>query len=376
MTRSGTALAVAVFVVLAAGCVSLPGHDGGTTPTPAELEAQIEAAEPPSAATATLISEYGGNVTYTEQIWMRDDGATRSETTDGRYRNVNDGERAWFFDVGADRVTVMNASRVPDSHFAYLYEKQRRYFDELDVAAIEETTIEGRETYRVTFRPPRDETVDAKITVLVGNTEFVIPLETSEADGPDETPTQIDVWIDQKTLFPIKQAVEGEDIDRTWTYSDISFGDDIDDDDRFTFEPPADAVVVQTVHPYPQSVDTIAAAEAKTNLTINEPTRLPAGLEREAIGIASYVGDGAMSAIVEYAADDGRTIVVSTTTAPRLHDGAGETVTIGGRSATKVETPFGTQLEWSCGEQTRYLFATDEFEPETALAVAESIDCE
>ncbi|WP_222919572.1 hypothetical protein [Natrinema sp. SYSU A 869] len=375
MTRLSPALGLAVLVVLAAGCVTLPGGESGPTPTAAELEAQVDDADPPSAATATVVSERGDTVAYTEEMWLRDDGATNTETTDGRFRNVNDGEWAWFYDVGADRVTVIDANRTPDSHFAYLYDTQRTYFDELDVAAIEEATIDGRDTYHVTFEPPRDETVDTDITVLVGDTEFVIPLETSEADESAEpVADRIDVWIDQETLFPIKQELEGEGIDRTWTYTDLSFGDDIDDE-RFTFEPPEDAVVAQNVHPYGRSVDSIAAAESETNLTVTEPTHLPAGLERDSIEVSPSLAGDTMTATLRYVADDRRTLLVSTTTTTRLPDGAGESVTVGGRSVTKVESQFGTQLAWTCGEQVVSIFASAEFDLETAFAVAESIEC-
>ncbi|WP_226481618.1 LolA family protein [Natrinema amylolyticum] len=375
MTRLGPALGLAVLVVLAAGCVTLPGGERGSTPTAAELEAQIDDVDPPSAATATLVSERGDTVAYTEEMWLRDDGATRTETTDGRFRNVNDGEWAWFYDVGADRVTVIDANRTPDSHFAYLYDTQRTYFDELDVTAIEEATIDGRETYHVTFEPPRDETVDTDITVLVGDTEFVIPLETSETDeSAAPVADRVDVWMDQETLFPVKQELEGEGIDRTWTYTDLSFGDDIDDD-RFAFEPPEDAVVVQNVHPYGRSVDSIAAAESETNLTVTEPAHLPADLERDEIEVTPSLSGNATTATLRYADDDRRTILVSTTTTTRLPDGTGEPMTVGDRSMTKVESRFGTQLAWTCGEQTTTVFATSEFDLETAVAVAESIEC-
>lgn len=374
MTRLGPALVLTVLVVLAAGCVSLPGDERGPTPAPAQLEERVSDAEPPRTATATLVTERGDTVAYRERMWMRADGATRTETTDGRYRNVDDGDRTWFYDARADRVTVLDANHTPDSHLSYVYDMQRRYFDRLDVTAVESATVDGRETHHVTFRPPRDETVDAKITVLVGNTEFVIPLETSEAETDDETPTRIDVWIDRETLFPIKQTVETAAGERTWTYADVSFGDAIDDE-RFEFEPPANATVVQDVHPYGRQVESIAAAESETNRPVAEPTHLPAALERESVRVAPSLDDGT-SAIVEYAADDGRSIVVSTAADSRLHDDGGESVAIGDASATKVETRFGTQLEWECGEQVVYLFATEGFDAETALAVAESIDCE
>lgn len=370
----GTVSCLAVLV-LTAGCVTLPSEGGETVPSPANLESQVDTATPPSAATATLISKRDGAVAYTEAIWMRDDGATRTETADGQFRHVNDGDRVWFYDVGADRVTVLDANRTPRSHFSYLYDMQRRYVDELDVSAIEASTIDGREVYHVTFEPPSERTVETDITVLVGDTEFVIPLETSEAAESDVDATRIEVWFDQQTMFPIKQTVESNGTTRTWTYRDISFGDEIADE-RFTFTPPADAVVEQGVHPYGHSVESIAAAESRTNLTITEPAALPDGLERDSITVASYLFGNASAAKIRYTGDDRRAIVVSTTTVRRLPEGAGETVSVDGRSITTVETAFGTQLEWACGDQVRYLFATEGFDSETALDAAASIECD
>ena len=394
-------LSLAAVFAVTAGCLAVPTGDG--TPSAAELEADIAAAEPPTTATATLVSVHetdGGTTRYEEDMWMHADGRTAVETTtsDGtRYTNVGDGEYAWFYQHGADRVTVLDPERTGESHFDYLYDEQRRYFETLEVTAIEEATVDGRETYHVTFEPPRDVEGERTITVLVGNTEYVIPLESTDEDvdeaddGATEAATaatapvdSIDVWIDQETLFPIKQELETDAAERTWTYANASFDADIPDE-RFEFEPPADAVVEQDVHPLGTPFETVDDAAAAANVSVAEPTDLPEDLDRAEVEAAEYFFEDVSEVTIRYAADGenesagdaaDRLLVYAVSSPPRPqdYDEDGESVTIGDASATLVDSEFGTQLSWTCGERGYYLFGTESIEPETVVDVAESID--
>lgn len=394
-------LSLAVILALTAGCLAVPTAD--ETPSPAELEAEIAAADPPEMASATLESTHvtdDGTTTYEEDIWMHADGRTAVETTTGsgdRHTNVDDGEYAWFYDHEADRVTVLDSERTGESHFDYLYDEQRRYFETLEVTGIEEATVDGQETYHVTFEPPRDTGSERTITVLVGTTEYVVPLGSTDqnvdeaGDSSAEAATaatapvdSIDVWIDQETLFPVKQELATDEAERTWTYANLSFGEDVADE-RFEFEPPADAVVERDVHPLGTPFETVDGAAAAANVSVAEPTRLPGDLERTDVEAAEYFFEDVREVTIRYAADGGdeatddaadRMLVyaVSSPPRPQEYDEDGESVTIGDESATLVDDEFGTQLAWTCGERGYYLFGTEAVEPETVVDVAESID--
>lgn len=391
MTRSRlgvTAGVVAALVVLAAGCIAIPGDD---VPTAAELEAKIEDADPPETAVATVetTDSAGEETQYVKRIWMHEDGRTRVETTipDGEtHLNVDDGERAWFYDEGADRVRVIDSEHTGDSHFEYLYDEQRRYFEELEVTAIEPATVDGRDAYHVTFEPPQDEPVDRTITVLVGDTEFVLPLESGDSAaeaGENYAVDRIDVWIDRETLFPLEQALEGGDrnLDVRWRYTDVAFDVAIEDD-RFAFDVPPDATVMQDVHPVGKPVDTVAAAEREANVTVDEPSWLPEGFERREVTYAEYFFEDLTDVTIQYT-DDDAVVAVTASPEPRPFaiDGGDpideSTLESAGLAAdaTAAETAFGTRVEWGCGDRSYGLFATDDLEAETALEIAASADC-
>ena len=403
-------LSLVAVLALTAGCLAVPAAD--ETPSAAELEAEIDAAEPPQMASATLESTHvtdDGTATYEEEIWMHADGRTAVETTTGdgaRHTNVDDGEYAWFYDHEADRVTVLDSERTGESHFDYLYDEQRRYFEELEVTAIEAATVDGRETYHVTFEPPRDTADERTITVLVGDTEYVVPLgsgdeagdEPSDASAEEGAATagdpgmppveRIDVWIDRETLFPVKQELATDGAERSWTYANLSFGDDVDDE-RFEFEPPADAVVEQDVHPVGTPFETVDEAAAAANVSVAEPTALPDDLERADVEAAEYFFEDVSEVTIRYTGDGAdagagdaadRLLVYAVSSPPRPQeygeDGRSESVTIGDESATLVDSEFGTQLAWTCEERGYYLFGTEAVEPETVVDAAESIDAD
>lgn len=402
MSRTeAVAILVVALVVVTVGCVTVPTTDEAT-PSAAELQTEIAAAEPPEMATATLESVHAtadGTTTYDEEIWMHTDGRTAVETTTAagdRYTNVDDGEYAWFYDHGADRVSVLDSERTGESHFEFLYDEQQRYFEDLDATNIDVTTVAGRETYHVTFEPPSEtDPAERTITVLVGDTEYVVPLESGDEDAGDETDDsstaddagstpaveQIDVWIDQETLFPVKQElVSADGTERSWTYANLSFDEDVDAE-RFEFKPPTDAVVEKDIHPMGTPMETVADAEDAVNVSVAEPTWLPDDLAREDVEAAEYFFEDVREATIRYGADDGRSIVLAVSSPERPHDydADGESVTIGtdadSWTATQVESQFGTQLQWTCDGQGYYLFATEEFGPKTVQEVAESIDC-
>lgn len=368
--------------VLTTGCLGVIDTDD--VPTAADLEATLAELERPETMRATVETTFdreGETSTTTDVIEARADGKTYIEGTsdDATFRNTDDGERGWFYDVERNRVAVMGSERTGESHIAYIYGETERYFDELEASGLESTTLDDRDVYRVRFDPPPDETVERSITVLVGNTEYVIPLETEARDdsnGFQNSVDRIDVWFDRETLFPVKQIVETDDTDLEAIYTALTLNEPIDDE-RFAFEPPEDALVEEHVFPYLERYDTIEDATAAVDVSITEPAFVPDRFDRAAAAAVDYpYADALKEVSVRYASEetDGESIRVGVCNGPRPFDVTGERVTVDGTTATLAESDLGTTLEWSCDDRVYFLVATETVERDTVLAVAESID--
>lgn len=232
---------VVTVTTVGAGCVTFSGDDS----TAAELEDDLETADPPATVTATLevtIDRDGERETITEPVWLRDDGTSRiGDYEQGSdFVRVDDGERVWTYEAENETVSVRDSNETDTHYLEFVYAEQERYFEGYEATAVDETTVDGYEAYRVDFDPPPNETVERSIGVVIGNTKYVLPLETSEVDGTYSD--DVELVTDQKRFFPLEYHVEADDLELSITYSDVSFDEAIADD-RFTFEPPESATV-------------------------------------------------------------------------------------------------------------------------------------
>ncbi|QSW98517.1 LolA family protein [Haloterrigena alkaliphila] len=368
-----------------AGCLSV-GDDGEGT-TDADLEARLADLDRPETMIATVettVERDGTTTTTTDEITARLTGETYVEgrNDDRTFRNVDDGERAWFHDLERNRVAVMDSEMSGESHIEYLYGETTTYFDQLEARVGGEATLDGRSVYRVRFDPPPSETVERSIGVLVGNTEFVIPLETEEREDSElqQSVERIDVWFDRETLFPVKQVVETDEADFDAVSTSLSLNEPVDDE-LFAYEPPADALVEEHVFPYLERYESPADAEAAAGVEMAEPTHVPERFERAGAAVVDYPYANDLREVSgRYAGDAsvGESIRIGACNGPRPFALEGETVTVDGVSGTIVESDLGTIVEWACEERTYYVFATATVDRETALSVAESVevDCD
>lgn len=147
----------------------------------------------------------------------------------------------WQYDPATDRVRERHhPNRVIDDRTRLVLESLL----ETDSLSYEGTeTVDGRTAHVVDAEPPPDAELEHQLSVAVGNTQYVIPLQ--EIDDPDEVAVTRRLWIDDDSRHPVKEQHVVADDDReyhsvTFTYEDLAIGDGVDDD-AFTFEPPADA---------------------------------------------------------------------------------------------------------------------------------------
>lgn len=247
-SRSRFALAVVLGIaVVSAGCVGVTdGGPDGTSEPAAAFEEDLESADPPSTVTATLevaIESDGDRETFTEPVWLRAGGASRIGDVDAgsEFVEVDDGDRHWEYDVTNETVSVSDSNATGTDYIAYTYAELDRTVEEYAITTVEETTVDGREAYRVVLDPPADETIERSISIAIGDTEYVVPLETSEVDASTDA-DRVELWTDREHLFPLKYCAEADDYELTIRYTDVAFDEEIDDD-RFAFEPPESATV-------------------------------------------------------------------------------------------------------------------------------------
>lgn len=351
-TRAIPAAIVVLFVVLLAGCVAVPSSGISDT----SLETQITEATPPAELAATVEINHtidGKTTTVNETVQFRADGASRIETADGMLI-VSNGTTRWQYDRDADTVQRLEVDPNGSSFLEGVYAQQQRYVDRYDIKSIEETTIDGRDAYRVTFDPPANESIGRSITVLVGDTEYVIPLERNDGDvdGKERSTETVDVWFEQEHLFPIKHRVAGDDVSLETTYRNLTVNPGFDDD-RFEFEPPTDENGSQSVDeialPSIVTHETVDAADDSVPFSVAQPPAetIPDALALDEITSYEFPDEERQQVTLSYRAD-GETITVTTSDGPRLFARGGENASLGNATGTIADTDEGTELAWSC----------------------------
>ncbi|SEH12157.1 Outer membrane lipoprotein-sorting protein [Natronorubrum sediminis] len=242
MPRTDRASTVVVVVVLAvtvvgAGCVSFSGSD----PLESEFTDDVESAEPPETMSATLEVEIeleGERETISEPVWIADDGTSRiGDLDDGSdFLRVDDGDSVWYYDGETETATSRDSNATAHTYFSFVYDEQDRYAEEYELTDVEETTSDGDDAFRADFDPPSNETIDRSIGVSVGNTEYILPFETSDVDGTHAD--SVELVTDDEYHFPLEYHVQDDDrsLEVSITYTDVTFDEELADD-RFTFEP-------------------------------------------------------------------------------------------------------------------------------------------
>ncbi|AEH39169.1 LolA family protein [Halopiger xanaduensis] len=355
-TRAIPAAIAVLFAVLLAGCVAVPS----TGVSDASLETRITEATPPAELAATVEINHtidGETTTVREDVQFRADGASRIETGDGVVI-VSNGSTRWQYDRDADTAQRLEVDPNASSFLEGVYAHQQRYVERYEIESIEETTIDGRETYRVAFDPPANESIGRSVTVLVGDTEYAIPLQRDggDVDGADRSTETVAVWFDQDHLFPVKHRVAGESVSLETTYRNLTVDPGFDDD-RFEFEPPTDENGSESVDeialPSIESYETVDAAADAVPFSVAEPSAatVPDALALDEITSYEFPDEERKQVSLSYRGD-GETITVTTSDGPRLFARGGDNVSIGDATGTIADTDEGTELEWSCGGAT------------------------
>lgn len=374
-----------LFVVLVAGCVAVPSTGVSDT----ALETQVDEATPPAEIAATVEINHtidGETTTVHETAQFRVDGASRIETADGMLI-VSNGTTRWQYDRDADAAQRLEVDPNASSFLEGVYAQQERYVERYEIESIEETTIDGRDAYQVAFDPPANESIGRSITVLVGDTEYAIPLQRNDGDfdGEERSTETVEVWFDQEHLFPVKHRVAGDGVSLETTYRNLTVNPGFDDD-RFEFEPPTDENgsegVEEIALPSIVTHETVADADDTVPFSVAQPPAetIPDALSLDEITSYEFPDEERQQVSVSYRGD-GDTITVTTSDGPRLFARGGEDVPIGDTTGTIADTDEGTELAWSCdgadGDLYYSIFVSDGLadDRQLALEIGRALEC-
>lgn len=382
--RSGLALLGCVLLLVCAGCLSLSGDSLEN-----EVVDRIEAAEPPeTVAGEQHISAKVENETIevAQEVWYRADGRLRIETTgsaagdSGRTVTIDDGERRWTYRPKENTVRYSNATRRSTNQLQQLYNTTSEMLAQLEVTAVDETTLDGHDVYHVVLEPgAEDETVE--ISVLDAITEPLSPVETGKDEPGDDTsagqvPDRAELWLDQEFLFPLRTQF-GVDNDTFRThYENVTFNPSLPDG-YFEFEPPENATVEKITLPEVEQYDDVQTADDATSFPIEAPESLPEGFELDQVTVSTEPDTEETTATLRYEGSEGEFLSIQITDGEFPERSTGESVDLNGQTGTYVtrDDLDIRQLYWDCGDLQYLVIGGEGTGREDVLTVGRSTAC-
>jgi outer membrane lipoprotein-sorting protein len=347
MRRSTLSIALIAVVVLS-GCSAAVGPlSENTEQTVAEqAEQRLTEIDGFSATRITTVTVDGETRITKAEVWMRPStNEMRSHVVSPEKRagdvSVIGTESIWYYDASENVVTRMNitASR---SNETTIGTQLTELISERELVYEGQTTIDGRQTHK-------------------------IRIEAEEDSGQGVGMANVTMWISEEKQFPVKirYSSAGElNMTSTIRYTDLTINPDLDDD-RFTFEPPANATV-KTPSMNVESFDSREALDAATNVSVPNPD-LPEGFSFEQAtkyeeSFSVTYSNGSTSMFVSYSDDSQMT-----------QSDRGEQVSIGEHEGRLVESNSLTLVRWTC-DGARLTVAGD-LPRESILETARSIQC-
>jgi outer membrane lipoprotein-sorting protein len=257
-TRRLAALLGVLVVGLVAGCVALEvPSNGADEPDPAAVfeGAYVHDEDLEDLRGVRRVEMTDGNRTVTEvlRIAKRPYVDERSEVVEASdpaavgNLYVSNATRNWWYDSDAGLARYFEPAEPfdDDAVRADRAAMAAEYRDRYDLEYRGTERIAGREAH-VLAVAAKNETVERDVSLLVGDTEFVVPLETSDPRDELDVVEQR-LWIDAEYEYPLKERLvvetdAGGRYELVMEYESIAFNVGLEDD-RFAFDPPANATV-------------------------------------------------------------------------------------------------------------------------------------
>lgn len=251
-----------IALVVLSGCVSVlttGGDELGRSNEP-EPEAVFEGAfvhsdELEDLEGDRLTKMTTGNETVTELVHVEKRPYTdeRSEVLEASdptligNRYVSNATTNWEYDPDAQSAQYFEPAE-PFDDDAIRSDRAEMAAEKLEMYDLEYTgtgRVADREAHVLAVEP-KNETVEEGVAVLVGNTEFVVPLETADR-GTDLDVIEWMIWIDTEYDYPLKETLiyegaNGERHEMTMAFETVTFNAGLGDE-TFAFDPPADTAV-------------------------------------------------------------------------------------------------------------------------------------
>lgn len=360
MSLRSPPIIVGMVVLLAAASVTgYAGVETATpqTETPSDQLPPEEVIEQRALSNNTTVESVTGTVTITSDIgnetqtmraniWEEPPNRVRYEYVSGPTEGtvmVSSGSTFWMYNETTNTVRrlSLNASFVQD-----LTRVSQNLSNEFTAEYQGQATISGRETYIVSIQPPN---------------------ETFSGVISNQT-----IWLDQDTWFPVQTkvttTVDNRTSTTTVTYSNLTYNASIPDD-RFTFEPPENATVVDTELPETTTFGSVEEAENAVNFSIQEFQSPPDGYQLQNVTVTR--AENTTSVSLQYG--NGTETLVFTQSTSEQSTMRGDEVSVAGHPGAYQE--FGEQgiLQW---RDDRYSYSvTGSTSQSTLLEIAESVYC-
>ncbi|GAB7017932.1 LolA family protein [Halostagnicola bangensis] len=381
-SRLRAALLLTLGLVVIAGCAGIIGDDLSGD----DLQDELNESEPPEAVSATLVTEAtfsNETIEVTEDLWMRSDGASRSESEYGTTAttSVDDGTQIWTETEGTNTVTVMDSEEPFGDRLGATYDANEQLLEEFDIAEIDETTVDGHDVYHLVLEPEGNESIDRSIDIAMGDSIYSVPVGSaggeSTSAGLTDDPERTELWLDREHFFPVKYEFETADGGYTMEYQDLTFDPDIADE-KFEYEPPENATVEEINLPSRTEFDTVGQADLAVDFDVEAPTYEPESYDLETVSVSKHEAENRTNVRSSYATADDSLLSVEATDDPDAFAFDGESIQIGNRTGTidRMESIETVRLTWTCGDIGYYVGGPQDLGEETVVSVAESISCE
>ena len=373
----------AVALVALSGCATLDGQQS-ELPSTDEVEETLAELE---AVNATVVSSLDGtHISEQQTVFEVGTQRRRTSTQVGGTESlvVANHTVTWRYDRAANTVRVTRRIGENQQSTTSISRSIESIFGRLRAASDDDAREEALNPLILPatggdspqpFSGPVERFENASLTyrgssTIDGREAYVVEI-SPQADG---NTANITLWIDNEWYYPLQwnSTVATDEGRRTITtaYRDVTFNPVVSAD-TFTFDPPANATVVERTV-LSQTFETRAELVAASEMTIPEPD-VPDTLTFDSG--RRFDDNGTVRTSLQYTS--GSTTVRVTKSEPRGNGSTlpeGSRVQVNGHEAAIQSFESGTSLVWSCGGYRYTVFG--DVSAETVRAVAETMECE
>lgn len=280
-----TPLAIILAVSLVAGAIYVGGFGADEPDSDKLVKDVLDGSDGFETITGTrhkeIVTQNDGNVSVTsvtEKVWLRPPDQQRREiissdgyqdVTAGDVRVINGSTLQWYWTEG-ERMVVDDEWEPDVGQFDV-----RHAEEDYETEYVGTDTVAGRETHVVEITPSDNSSVQAALTLHVGDNDLDVTTVTVADANETNVSYTTTWWIDTETGYPLKERIESNantwSRNRTTVYQEVTFDAEIPDE-RFTINPPDGTFVYAP--PEPLRIETVAEADEAAPFAVAEP-RVP-----------------------------------------------------------------------------------------------------